>query len=236
MLFGFSKPNPVPATAGIGTTRAEVRAWPVDVEATRVLEEYLSQPATGAGLAGLLEDFRGADLSGLSLGGASFFNANIEGVSFRGAYMWKANLDGALASGADFSGADLRQTEFSHAVAKGALLDGANLAGVDMYVTDLRDSSLRWTNFGGGRVVRCDLSGADLRGASFGRVALGGDGWVTDLAGAVMGGNALDDAFGVVSGPVNVGSRERPQLIDGADLAAWFAQQGAPKITVVRGG
>ena len=83
-------------------------------------------------------DLRGANLSGMSLGGRDLRGRNLRG----------ADLSNAHLGGANLTGADLRNANLSH-----ANLGAADLTGADMRFCDLREANLNHTI----------LDGTDLR-------------------------------------------------------------------------
>src|SRR4051794_22856401 len=97
---------------------------------------------------------------------------------------------------------------------------------MELESADLRGADLRKVRFGRALLADADLRGSDLRECSF-----GADGESTGLTRARIGRCAVQDASGGVSGPIDVGA-DQPRLIDGADLARWFADHGAPGVVV----
>lgn len=96
------------------------------------------------------------DLSGYTLSGLNFFNAELVMSRFEGAAMLyslfvDANLHDAHLERADITGANLQE----------ANLAGANLKGADLYEANLRYANLKDANLEG-----ADLSGANLQGAN----------------------------------------------------------------------
>ena len=87
-----------------------------------------------------------ADLSGLYLGCADLFAANL--------------------SGADLSGADLFAANLYHADLSGVSLNGANLTGADLFEANLSGADLSGANLTNAYLSRADLSGANLSGAN----------------------------------------------------------------------
>lgn len=86
-------------------------------------------------------------------------------LDLRGVSLMYANCSGALASGQNFSEANLEGTLFTDSMLNQTIFRQANLQGVDfsrseMRSADLRDACLWYTDF-----ENCDLTGADLRGA-----------------------------------------------------------------------
>jgi hypothetical protein len=93
----------------------------------------------------------GADLRVANLSGADLSGANLRDANLR-----VANLRGADLSGANLRGANLRVADLSGADLRGANLRGANLSGADLRVANLSGANLHSAN----------LSGADLRVAN----------------------------------------------------------------------
>jgi uncharacterized protein YjbI with pentapeptide repeats len=222
-----------------GRSHMDVRVWPTDAEARRTLEAYLADLNAMADdgvhpeLDGTLMDFRGADLSGLDLVGAYFFNANLDRVRMVGCDLYRATLTGAIATGADLSDADLRKAEFSDALAAGVVMNRADLFAIQLMRTDLRGAVVRDALLNSARLFDADFSDADLRGASLRDCRFGSGERTTRLTGAILDDNPSDGACGTVVGPVNLCTSEASRLVGGEELAVWFARHGAPEITVV---
>ena len=127
-----------------------------------------------------IASFRGANLSGANVWGATFnrcdlTGANLENIQNSDSAQWddnppcnkdfrKADFRGADLNqrnfaGCDLSGADLRGANLCFANFSGAILRGANLRACKTVQLDLRDA---------------DLSGCDLRGLKFGHAKLEG--------------------------------------------------------------
>ena len=85
----------------------------------------------------------------------------LSGADLSGADLRDANLSGANLRGADLSGANLRGANLSGADLRGANLSGADLRGANLSGANLRGANLRDANLSG-----ANLSGADLRGAN----------------------------------------------------------------------
>ena len=218
-------------------TDTAVLAWPVDLEARQALAEYVaglpSDPSTiSAAFDGTLRDLRGADLSWLRLPAAYLFNANLAGVRLVRAQLGDATLSGADLREANLTAADLVKVEAVECQAAGAVFRGANLLGADFTRADLRETDLRDALLNSVRFNACDLRTADLRGAWLRSCWFGHEDNPALLSDARLGGCRVEEATGVLTGPVDVGETA-PHRIDGAELAAWFAAHGAPAVRVV---
>ncbi|XOF35010.1 MAG: DUF2169 domain-containing protein [Candidatus Electrothrix sp. YB6] len=178
-------------------------------------EEVLAAHACGRSLAGL--NLSGLDLSGVKLDRADFRGAVLEGVNFSRTSLRRADCSGALlsradcsdavltgirlqdcvatamlASGADFTGADLRKarfdtSDFSRAClaevkgiraefdacmltevdARKADLQQAGFKGADLTAVRCAEADLRRVNFNRALLDRADFSGGNLEGAWF---------------------------------------------------------------------
>ena len=219
-----------------GQQRKDVTSWPTDREARAALEVYLdSSPrpddrrAVWPLLAGDRLNFVGADLSSLDLSEAYLFNAVLTDVRMANCVLRKATLSGADLQGADLTGADLSKAEVDECQARGAIFRAANLFAVNLRRSDLSHADLRDAVLNSARLQGCNLGSADLRGASLRFCRFGNDSSPTLLYGARMFGCAVDDARGVVSGPVDVGESS-PELVDGPDLVDWLRRNGATDI------
>lgn len=220
-----------------GVSPDDVLAWPVDDTARDALSAYLqrSESSAGAmvdGLAAPQSDFRGADLSGLDLSEAYLLGAVLTGVSMAGADLARATLSGAELEGANLSDAKLAKAEFVEAVANRVVLLRADAFAADFSRCELRHADARAAQLNSARLRGADLSHADLREAVLSTARFGNDRRPTLLAHARLGGAVLTGASGVVVGPVDVGTSERPDIRHGAELAQWFADQGAAEVTV----
>lgn len=200
---------------------SEVRAWPADPEACRVLRGYLEELAAGSDRPVVLStdslDMRGADLSGMDLSGAFFHDTNLAGVHLSGACLLHAYFFNSNdLSGADFSRACLRKVEAVDALARGADFSGADLTRADLMYADLRGVDFRDAFLWSVLLTWADLRDADLRGARL----------EGSLDGARLAGARLEGACGSVTGDVYVdGSGER---LSGTRLTEWFERHGAP--------
>jgi uncharacterized protein YjbI with pentapeptide repeats len=217
-----------------GRSRENVRRWPDDPAARRRLEDYFDSleklPDDSRTVASLLNggglDFRGADLSGLDLVEAELSDANLSGVRLVGADLYHAWLIGAVLRGADLSHCDLRKVEGRACDAEDAILSGADLDRSEFEDADLRRADLRKAQFGNAFLPGVDLRGADLRQCVFGR-----SGRSTTFMEARFAGGLVEEATGMVDGPIDVGA-DSPRLLDGADLQRWFADHNAPQVEV----
>jgi uncharacterized protein YjbI with pentapeptide repeats len=214
-----------------GRSREDVRRWPHDPAAQRRLEDYLDKlPDDSSTVTSLLDgrglDFRGADLSGLDLADADLEDANLSGVRLVGADLYHAWLMGAVLRGADLSQCNLGKAEGRACDAQDAILRGAELQRSEFEDADLRRADFREAQFGSVFLPGADLRGADLRQCVFGQ-----SGRSTGFMEARLADCLVEDAKGLVSGPIDVGT-DSPRLLDGADLQRWFADRGAPLVEV----
>ena len=126
-------------------------------------------------------DFTGAELYGIqsgSCGFATFPPILPDGYIFKNGHIVgpNANLTGATFNNfsfvdQDFSGANLTDVNFKHAVLSNANFTaatflGANLRGADLTDADLTDADLRQANLEGANLSGLDLSSFDLSGAN----------------------------------------------------------------------
>lgn len=215
-------------TDDYGRAPADVRAWPTDPTAREALRKYLEElPKEGYvdekhlfGGDGM--DYTGADLSGLFLSEAVFVGSVLNGVCLVGADMFATWLIDAKLRGADLSGCSLYKAKAWRADARGAVLRGAWLERSECELAIFRHADLSRVRFGRGWLYRADLRGADLSECVFGG---------TGLTEARLAGCRLVGAHGKVSGPIDIGVMN-PHMIDGGELQAWFASQGAPLVEV----
>jgi uncharacterized protein YjbI with pentapeptide repeats len=214
-----------------GRTLDDVRSWPADPAARKALQEYLEalplKPENSPlSLAGGELDFSGADLSGLYLAGARLGEAILSGVRLIDADLYSAWLVQATLRGADLSGCDVRKVDGRACDARNAIFRGARLARADFEDSDFRGADMSGADFGRASLGGIDLRGADLRNCVFGPAVS-----PTDLEEARLAGCLLSGAAGYIYGPVDIGA-DTPQLVNGSELKAWFASQGAPEVEV----
>ena len=107
-----------------------------------------------------------ADLSGLYLGCADLYGADLRYAFLSGADLSGANLIGADLSAADLSGAFLSGANLANANLSSADLSGANLANANLYLADLSGADLTGADLSGADLYLADLRNADLSGAN----------------------------------------------------------------------
>ncbi len=218
-----------------GRRREDVVAWPSDVEAREALESYLDSFATAGDrhptLGADLLDLRGAELRGLDLASAYLFNTVLAGVNLANANLVRATLSGADLRFADLTGADLYKAEADECLADGAIFREAELFAVYFGRARLVECDFRGATLNSVRLRCADLTRADLRTASLPDARFGDDEDPTVVTAARMFACDIAGAHGTVVGPVDIGEDE-PALVDGTELLAWFAAQGAPNITL----
>jgi uncharacterized protein YjbI with pentapeptide repeats len=221
-------------TITYGRSREDVRRWPDDSAARRRLEDYFDYldklPDDSRTAASLLDggglDFTGADLSGLDLLEAELSEASLSGVRLVGADLSGAWLIGAILRGADLSQCNLRKAQGRACDAQDAILRGAGLQRSEFEDADFRRADFREARFGSALLTGADLRGADLRQCIFGQT-----GNSTGFMEARLADCLVEDAKGMVDGPIDVGT-DSPRLLDGADLQRWFADSKAPLVEV----
>jgi uncharacterized protein YjbI with pentapeptide repeats len=218
-------------TTTYGHSREDVVRWPDDLAVRRTLEEYFDRfPVGSRTVESMLDaedlDFTGADLSGLDLSEAVLSEANLAGVRLAGADLSGAWMIGAVLRGADLSRCNLRKAQGRACDAQDAILRGADLERSEFEDADFRRADFREARFG-----RALLTGADLRGADLRHCILGQIGYATGFTEARLADCSMEGANGMVDGPIDVGP-DSPQLLDGAELQRWFADRGAPLVTV----
>jgi len=110
-------------------------------------------------------DFVGADLSGISLIGASLREANFIDAKLSGANLSKSYLSWAKLGWAILSDANLSETDLKGADFRKANLSRANLIEAEMMEADLRKVNLSGAILRGANLTEANLKNADLRGA-----------------------------------------------------------------------
>lgn len=209
---------------------AGVRGWPADPAARKALQEYFAAPPRAENfpepLGGGNLDFSGADLSGLDLSGAWFGEAVLSGVRMTDCDLFTAWLVQAVLRGTDMSRCNLRKADGRACDARGVIFRGAELERADFEDSDFREADMSGAHFGRGSLAGADLRGADLSDCVFGSGAAS-----TTLLEARLAGCRVAGSTGSIDGPVDIGA-DSPHLIDGDELRAWFASQGAPLVEV----
>lgn len=215
--------------------REDVVAWPDDPEAREALGKYLDAMSAGPELpptfAADLMDLRGADLRGLDLSEAYLFNTVLVEVNLSGTGLVRATLNGADLRRADVTGAKLTKAEAYECQADGATFRDADLFAVDFLYASAVGCDFRGATMNSIRLLGADLTGADLRGASLVDARFGLESSPAVLRGARLFGADVRIASGAVVGPIDVGEDD-PSLVDGEEMVAWFAAQGAPEVVL----
>lgn len=175
-------------------------------------------------------DAAGLDFSGLVLDGARLAEGRVVECTFEGASLRGADLYYLAMSRCSFRGADLR---------------AAWLYKGEAFRCDFRDAVLTDAFFGRLDALHCDFRGANMGGAhlrDFGwidsdlREADLSGAWLdwTSFGGCLLAGTNFDGATGtVVRTPrlVNVGSREKPKLLQGEHFLDWLRAAGARNVS-----
>lgn len=177
-------------------------------------------------------DMRGADLSGFDMSWECLHQSDLRGCRFDRCDFTKAELPGARFEHASFRGAWLRRTDFSDGLGACADFSGARLIRAYLHGTELPGAVFRDTYTAGTSLDGADLRGADLRGIRFGP---GGPNGSTSLGATRLHGCQVTGAEGRVHGTADVGPEGRPCVLGGRELAAWFAEHGAPDVLVPEG-
>ncbi len=112
---------------------------------------------TGLSIAGA--DFRNADLSHSALAGCNFLGSKLRGANLAGAVLDDSLLMAVHLEGANLAGASLRSTNLTD-----AFLDDASLAGSDLRFAILVKASLRSADLAGSTFEGTQLGGANLAG------------------------------------------------------------------------
>jgi len=149
-------------------------------------------------------------------------------------YLVRATLSGADLRQADLTGARLTKAEADECRADGATFRDADLFAVFFNRASLVGCDFRGATMNSVRLRRANLADADLRGASLFDVRFGDEDGPTVLTGSRLFGADVRKAWGSVVGPIDVGEDE-PSLVDGEEMIAWFAAQGAPEVTLAPG-
>ncbi|MEE2902058.1 MAG: pentapeptide repeat-containing protein [Myxococcota bacterium] len=138
----------------------------------------------------------GQVLMGASLEKTNLVGAQMNGANFAGASLKEAIFGGGLtetthcrcrpeggpsycgnvrATGANFTGADLRKSKLSNTDFRKVIFDSANLSSATLDGTDIRQASLKQANLSNSNLQTTILSGADLSEANLMDANLGGN-------------------------------------------------------------
>ena len=140
-----------------------------------------------------------ADLSGADLSGAHLSGADLRFADLTGADLTNAWLSGAFLTGADLKNADLSGAFLGAANLSGADLTDANLTGADLRSADLIDANLTVADLRNANLRNSDLTNANLTGADL----YGADLTNADLTNANLFGADLTNAnLSGATGPV----------------------------------
>lgn len=129
-------------------------------------------------------DFRGHDISGLTLRNVSLAGSNLESqqlarVDFgnsnlAGANLRNADLSNAIFTGANLTNSNLRGANVVGAIFKSANLTGVNLQDMDLYKTDFSDANLSDCDLRGANLGKVKLNGATITGSKLWRISSAG--------------------------------------------------------------
>jgi uncharacterized protein YjbI with pentapeptide repeats len=174
-------------------------------------------------------DFSGLILDGVRLAEGSVANCTFDGSSLRGADLYCLYMDHC-----SFRGADLRSGWFYKADAnecdfRETLMADAYFGRFDPWECDFRGANLRGAHLRNFGWIDCDLRDTDMSGAwldwtSFGGCLMAG----ADFTGATGTVVRLDGEFGR---PVNIGSPEKPELLQGDEFLDWLRAAGARNVS-----
>jgi uncharacterized protein YjbI with pentapeptide repeats len=154
----------------------EWKAAQAELPSREVQGTFLSDPDVGL-LQGL--DLRGADLAGADLRAALLDGANLRGADLTRAQLESAslrrcNLDGSYLDGVQASASCFRRASMGRCYARLATFTGADLRDVDFTEAVLRGSRFDAANLGGASLVRCKLTRASFRSAYLFQTRLAG--------------------------------------------------------------
>lgn len=200
--------------------RLEVTSWPFDQQARQRLIQFRHERMRNLDVVfcGDDTDLRGAHLCGFDFRESWFTGCVLDKVRMLGANLTAAGLAGASLEGADLTACVLVAADLSNSRARRCVLAWARLARAEIYEADLREADLIGADLDGALLGGSDFRGARLENVQFGRTA---------IKGARMADCLLEGARGTVSGPVDISKSEEPELLDGADMEAWFRERRA---------
>lgn len=200
--------------------RVEVTSWPFDQQARQRLIQFRQERMRNLDVVfcGDDIDLRGAHLCGFDFRDSWFTGCVLDKVRLLAANLTEAGLAGASLERADLTGCILVGADLSNARGRRCVLAWARLARAEMYEADLREADLVGADLDGALLGGSDLRGARLEDVRFGRTA---------IKGARMADCLLAGAQGTVYGPVDISKTEDPELLDGADMVAWFRERHA---------
>ncbi len=183
----------------------------------------------GQGLDGIMKDFRGSHLIESDQSYMFFTSADMSDCVFDRSDFAKSDLSGTDISNSSFVGATFRKTDFGGCVASDTDFADARFVGARFHRSELRGSRFFRAFLNGSWMYESDLREADLSEVWFGPEGVGGP---TRFVSARLRGCAVAGAGGWVSGTIDVGTPESPHILSSAELAVWFADNGAPNVRV----
>jgi uncharacterized protein YjbI with pentapeptide repeats len=160
-------------------------------------------------------DLQGIDLSGAVLLGVRFDRSNLRGANLSRALITKSSMRDVDLSDADLYKAEIDKTALTNACLLRAVLEGMEAGEVDLRSADLSGSRAR-----GFSCWRSDLRGTLLRDLRLD---------CTAFEDCMMAGVDLAGASGSIDrgSRIDVGEPDRPEVLEGEALLAWFRRSGA---------
>jgi uncharacterized protein YjbI with pentapeptide repeats len=147
--------------------------------------------------------FDGSELRAADFGASGLYGCSFQGADLSEAWLTKAQVDGCDFRECIFVGARLPKVMTHHCDFRGADLTGAGLARAGFHHCDFRQARLRDVELKETSLHDCALAGADFTG-SRGSVLLR---------------------------PLNIGSPEAPQWLEGEEALTWLRLAGATEIS-----
>jgi uncharacterized protein YjbI with pentapeptide repeats len=160
-------------------------------------------------------DFGGVDLSGAMLLGVTLDRSNLKGANLS-----RASISESSRCDVDLSDADLYKSEFEETILTNAYLLRALLDGMEMREVDLRSADLSGSRARGFSCWRSDLRCALLHDLRLD---------CTVVKDCMMVGADVAGASGSLApgSRIDVGEPDRPEVLVGDALLAWFRRAGA---------
>ena len=107
-------------------------------------------------------------MEGVFIQDALFDEVDLSNINFSEGHMQRVGLNGANFSGADLRDSRMllcrmRDARFNNTKMSGVDFQGGDFSGAELIECDLSDGSLRECALDGCRFIKCDISGNDLR-------------------------------------------------------------------------
>lgn len=206
---------------------------PADSEAASAVQSYVNwlntHGAQGEELGASMMDLRGANLSGIPMRYLYFLQTDLSDCVFNGCDFSKAELSAATLNSSKFVEANFLKADLSECEARETDFTRASLIGAKFYRAEIVGSCFREAYLNAAWMHETDLRESDLSGVWFGPGEASG---TTVFKETKVLGCRVVGAGGWVRGTADVGTKSKPHVIRGTELAEWFQDNGAPDVKI----